>query len=763
MIITQEKSKRVVSSHDFDSVNCTIDAEDMRYVASLLRNNYSNPPLAVVREISANALDANKEANATRKVEITLPSKFQPNFCVRDFGSGLSKEDVFGLYSKYGKSTKRNSNSYIGAFGIGKFAPLSYGNNFTCVSYHGGTKSSYNIFVNEDDDTKIVEMHQEPSNEPSGLSVEVAIADEDVDKFREIVKAFFRFFSEDEMPKFIGIGDDEQFFDKYDVVLQSKDDSWFIIDDKQDYWRRSHSQSHAFMGRVHYPINTNSIDFKNYVEEDYDYAPLKNLCDEDNVYLRFDIGELKLHHSRESLEYNKATQKAIVEHLRKMYDDIQEIAKEKLGGATCLWDAKAKYAQVINALPYQLRSIFQNSFKWKGIPILGATFHRSYHYNENIIITEYTKSEDKDVTDGYKVKSQKSSRIDVHKNNRLVLQDIKSSHGNALRARTIFNTDDSIVAVYVVSYDKSGETYMFNDEDGWQLNLVSDENISYTSNIEKAKLKQGTRSSGESRSSVPTFLYDPQGYRNSDQWKNGAERDDLEEELDDDSQLVYISISNYKPSGESATDFYSLDSLKRDYKGMKALLKNLDEPMIDLHGIRKADVSKLDKSKWIEWQDYRIRKAKGALLRRKADILRGERRLAYTEHRHEMSHVKSIEGLLANKSLKNILNNSLDKNHDVREAMNILADSQLEDVVVSTLSQLKKLVHDNDKDWFDKNFSSTYKWKSFDYLCKDISDKYPLLVNINSQVYGWANLSESNFGKNIADYISMCDKLGEEA
>ena len=64
MIITQEKNKQVVQSHDFDNVTCTIDAEDMRYVASLLRNNYSNPTLAVVREISANALDANIEANA---------------------------------------------------------------------------------------------------------------------------------------------------------------------------------------------------------------------------------------------------------------------------------------------------------------------------------------------------------------------------------------------------------------------------------------------------------------------------------------------------------------------------------------------------------------------------------------------------------------------------------------------------------------------------------------------------------------------------
>ena len=144
MIITEDKKKRVVQSHDFDSVECTIDAEDMRYVASLLRNNYSNPSLAVVREITANGLDANIEAKSKRRVEVTIPTRMNPSFRVRDFGSGLSQEDVFGLYSKYGKSTKRTSNSYIGAFGIGKFAPLSYGNNFTCVSYHGGKKTSYN-------------------------------------------------------------------------------------------------------------------------------------------------------------------------------------------------------------------------------------------------------------------------------------------------------------------------------------------------------------------------------------------------------------------------------------------------------------------------------------------------------------------------------------------------------------------------------------------------------------------------------------------
>ena len=183
MIITQDR-KRVVQSHDFDEVNCTIDAEDMRYVASLLRNNYSNTSLAVIREITANAVDANMEANAKQKVEVKLPTSMNPTFSVRDYGSGLSQEDVFGLYSKYGKSTKRTSNSYIGAFGIGKFAPLSYGDNFSVVSYYGGEKKTYNVYVTEEDDTKISLMESVPSKEPSGLEVQVAVSDSDVQKFR---------------------------------------------------------------------------------------------------------------------------------------------------------------------------------------------------------------------------------------------------------------------------------------------------------------------------------------------------------------------------------------------------------------------------------------------------------------------------------------------------------------------------------------------------------------------------------------------------
>ena len=56
----------VATSHDFPTVNCSIDAEDMRYISSLLRNNYSNTILATIRETYANAVDANKENNLSQ-------------------------------------------------------------------------------------------------------------------------------------------------------------------------------------------------------------------------------------------------------------------------------------------------------------------------------------------------------------------------------------------------------------------------------------------------------------------------------------------------------------------------------------------------------------------------------------------------------------------------------------------------------------------------------------------------------------------------
>jgi hypothetical protein len=756
MIIAKEKSKRVVQSHDFESVNCTIDAEDMRYVASLLRNNYSNPPLAVVREITANGLDANLEAESSRPIEVSIPTKFSPSFRVRDFGGGLSQEDVFGLYSKYGKSTKRDSNNYIGAFGIGKFAPLSYGDSFTCVSYHGGNKSSYNVFVDDNDDTQIVKLHEEPTNEPTGLSVEVAIADSDVNKFREICQAFFRFFSKNEMPKFLGVADDEEFLKEFKIALKDKKDSWFMVDDEQDYYSRSHGQAHAFMGRVHYPINASSINFDAYLDEK-DVNAIREICQQSNLYIRFDIGELKLHHSRESLEYNKPTQKAIIQKIVSIYKDIQELAKEKLANAECLWDAKSKYAQVVNALPHSLKDVFKNCFSWNGNSITSSAFSRPYGMHENLIITEYSKSKDSNVSDGYKVTSQKSSRILAYDSSVLVYQDLKSSHGNALRARTLFNQDADLSSVFIVhATDGEGEDYLFKQTDGFRLDLISKENLLNTSDVEKAKLQVGTRASGESRQSVPTFVFTDHGYNNADKWANGEERSNLEKNLKKGEKLVYIAISNYKPSDSE----YSLDGLSRQHRHLEKLVKDLKKDSISvLYGVRKADVSKLDEAKWIHWDQYRTDLAKQLLLSNKKVLAQSEIEMAFLEHRSDMEHFHQIDSLMTNQYISTLLS-ELDSDHNVRFVHNIAKkQGKTGESNTQMLYQLKTMVNQTDKQWVKDNLGKPYNWKSFDKSCKQITEDYPLLEVLSRHLYGWHNIKQSGEGEKIIAYILQCDKL----
>jgi hypothetical protein len=768
MIITEDKKKRVVQSHDFDSVECTIDAEDMRYVASLLRNNYSNPSLAVVREITANGLDANIEAKSKRRVEVTIPTRMNPSFRVRDFGSGLSQEDVFGLYSKYGKSTKRTSNSYIGAFGIGKFAPLSYGNNFTCVSYHGGKKTSYNVFVDENDDTKIVKLHEEPSRKPTGLSVEVAIGDTDVENFRTICKTFFKFFSKEEMPKFIGIGDDEKFLVEYDIVMESEEKSWHIINDNEDYWSKNHREAHAFMGRVHYPINTGSIDFDSVCKTDNDDDEtdaeyLRELCQQDNIYIRFDIGELKLHHSRESLEYNKQTQIAIIERLRKVRYDIEQIAKKKLDGATCLWDAKAKYAQVMNALPSSLQNIFRDSFEWNGIKIDSMSFDRPYSHYETIIITEYEKQVDADATDGYKIKSHKNTRLFPQDATILGVQDVASSHGNALKARTLFNeNEDAQMVVFIHGNTHDANEFIF-DEQGMGFNLIGKDKITYLSQVEKAKLQSGTRASGESRASVPLFKFDHTltGYSsrlNTNYWLN--EKDNIDELEEDFDSIIYVPIANYKIVSEEGTGQESaveLDELSRDYKNMEAIDKKV---FPRIYGVRRKDCKSLDKSIWRTWEDYKVEFSKKYLLKHKRKLDNAQAKLAFKEHKFEMQHFRKIENVLTNKKITQC--GTLSSQHDISIAQDICEDGKEIDEDINTLYKLKQELKKSNKDWIRTNFPNEYNWKEYDYLCKDIQDRYPLLANISHEIYAWQDMTRENFGKNIIDYISMCDNLGSE-
>lgn len=167
---------------------------DPRIICKILSDSlYSNKIGSIIRELSANAIDAHKE-NGKENIPFTVHCPLNNQglfssdenlyFSIRDYGKGLSHEDMISIYTMYGASTKRGTNSQIGGFGIGCKSPFSYVNQFEVVSWNNGRKCHYICYIDGDEYPCITKVSDEETNEPSGLMVKIPISDEkDCDAF----------------------------------------------------------------------------------------------------------------------------------------------------------------------------------------------------------------------------------------------------------------------------------------------------------------------------------------------------------------------------------------------------------------------------------------------------------------------------------------------------------------------------------------------------------------------------------------------------
>ena len=361
----------VATSHDFPTVNCTIDSEDMRYISSLLRNNYSNTILATIRETYANAVDANKENSLSSElIEVKSPTSLDQTFSIRDYGTGLSRDQIFNLYSKFGKSTKRGSDLSIGGFGIGRFAPLSYKDSFTVTSYHQGVKSIYSLYISEENDTKIDEVFSEPTSEANGICISVGVAKNDLTKFNEEMSSFFSNF--EILPKFLNI---QTHIIKPEIVIFGVD--WQIRKSFNGHSNYAVGDQGIVMGGIYYPINPELVDFKN--DDDYAWTIYLNKL----VFIA-DIGSVSLHHSRETLEYNKTTKAYLKSRYQAFCKEFTDSIKNKIAQFDCLRDAMSYYKDINHTFP---RKAFdklesQDVFVFKDYKITNFNFNRAT-YEEN--------------------------------------------------------------------------------------------------------------------------------------------------------------------------------------------------------------------------------------------------------------------------------------------------------------------------------------------------------------------------------------------
>jgi HSP90 family molecular chaperone len=146
---------------------------------------YANKIRAIIRELSCNAVDSHTSAGKlSTPFDVHLPNSLEPWFSIRDYGTGLTHDQVTNLYTTYFESTKTDSNAFIGALGLGSKSPFSYTDNFTVTAVKDGVRGIYTAFINEMGVPSIALMTQGETTEPNGVEVKFSVNDRsDYQKF----------------------------------------------------------------------------------------------------------------------------------------------------------------------------------------------------------------------------------------------------------------------------------------------------------------------------------------------------------------------------------------------------------------------------------------------------------------------------------------------------------------------------------------------------------------------------------------------------
>lgn len=296
-MIQQEYKNNVKETHgDIQTTGFSIEVNESMF-QMLTSNVYNDTTLAVMREWSTNACDACIAAGKEVKFDVHLPTLENPTFFVRDYGTGLPPEDIVGLFSNLGASTKRNSNAYNGTLGIGRMAGLAVANAFTVESFYNGKHYSYVISMQNG---VPVTMHlgDMETTEPNGLKLSVAVDSDDIESFVSRTSSLYKYF--DYKPNLVSRVELQDSL-KLDVS-EHISDRWFIQNNDQHYGRHNNI---VVMSQVAYVIPySREIDDKGFT----------------GLVIKAEPGAVTFNPGRESLSLNKQT----IEYLNQTFKAVAE-------------------------------------------------------------------------------------------------------------------------------------------------------------------------------------------------------------------------------------------------------------------------------------------------------------------------------------------------------------------------------------------------------------------------------------------------------
>lgn len=153
MILNTKLSHEAEYIGDIQENRVGIDKENLGFITTLLTSNlYSKPLESFFRETVSNAYDSHMEAGTTAPILLLVEDVENVystyRISIRDYGVGISPERFDKIYKNIGSSTKRDSNDFIGMFGIGRFSCLACVDVAHITSYYDGVKYSYVMYKN---------------------------------------------------------------------------------------------------------------------------------------------------------------------------------------------------------------------------------------------------------------------------------------------------------------------------------------------------------------------------------------------------------------------------------------------------------------------------------------------------------------------------------------------------------------------------------------------------------------------------------------
>ena len=268
-----------------------ISMRNQAHIMEILRDTlYSDKVLAVLREYGANAWDAHRMSRkANVPIKVTMPTTMSPTLCIRDFGTGLTREEILEVYTQYGESTKRDSDDGVGMMGIGSKSAFAYSDTFTVTSWCEGKKKIYVAILDESNEGEINLLYEEDCGDETGVEISVPVRPEDIPEFEEKARLLFPHFEPApeiniEIPALERTPLAGGYFNK----------------------NSSHGGWKAIMGCIPYRINLDQI------RQDLEDAGVATeVLQRTSGGVYFNIGEVQVSASREELKYGERTKKAL--------------------------------------------------------------------------------------------------------------------------------------------------------------------------------------------------------------------------------------------------------------------------------------------------------------------------------------------------------------------------------------------------------------------------------------------------------------------